>query len=98
MLIVSDRQVAGEQKHFFPIFVNERRCRVDAWREAQQPGPAAALVGLVVRSRQDFLLNTRGIAGQSFPSLLPSTAVYFAGARVAIPPGCSLREQYNHPD
>src|SRR5258708_7871666 len=34
MLVVSDRQVAGKQKHFFPIFVNERRCRVDAWREA----------------------------------------------------------------
>src|SRR5450631_3907443 len=68
MLIVSDRQVAGEQKHFFPIFVNERRCRVDTWRKAQQPGPAAALVGLVERSRQDLLLNTRGIPGRSFPS------------------------------
>src|ERR1700682_1762105 len=68
MLIVSDCQVAGEQEHFFPIFVNERRCRVDAWREPQQPGPTAALVGLVERSRQDLLLNTRGIPGRSFPS------------------------------
>src|SRR5229473_79292 len=69
MLIVSDRQVAGEQKHFFPIFVNEWRCRVDAWREAQQSGPTAALVGLVERARQDLLLNARGIPGRSFPSL-----------------------------
>src|SRR5215469_11054400 len=69
MLIVSDRQVAGEQEHFFPIFVNERRCRVDTWREAQQSGPTAALVGLVERSRQDLLLNTRGISSRSFPSL-----------------------------
>src|SRR6201997_1389576 len=69
MLIVSDRQVAREQEHFFPIFVNERRCRVDTWREAQQSGPTAALVGLVERSRQDLLLNTRGIPSRSFPSL-----------------------------
>src|SRR3974390_761515 len=69
MLIVSNRQVAGEQEHFFPIFVNERRCRVDAWREAKQAGPTAALFGLVERSRQDFLLNTRGISSRSFPSL-----------------------------
>src|SRR6516162_7856148 len=69
MLIVSDRQVAGEQEHFFPIFVNERRCGVDTWREAQQSGPTATLVGLVERSRQDLLLNARGISSRSFPSL-----------------------------
>src|ERR1700694_3968769 len=68
MLIVSDPQGAGEQKHFLPKSVNDRRCRVDARREAQQPGPTAALVGLVERSRQDLLLNTRGIPGRSFPS------------------------------
>src|SRR5450755_3905731 len=82
MLIISDRQVAGEQKHFFPIFVNERRCRVDAWRKARQPGPAAALVGLVERSRQDLLLNTRGITGRSLPSLRHVEGVEFTMALV----------------
>src|SRR5690349_822254 len=69
MLIVSDRQVAGEQEHLFPIFVNERRRRVDAGCEAQQSGPTAALFDLVERSRQDLLLNTRRIPSGSFPSL-----------------------------
>src|SRR6267154_2384542 len=82
MRIVSDRQVAGEQKHFFPIFVNEWRCGVDAWREAQQSGPTAALVGLVERSRQDLLLNTRGIPGRSFPSLRHVEGVEFIVALV----------------
>src|SRR5882757_9902086 len=86
MRIVSDRQVAGEQQHFFPIFVNEPRCRVDACREAQQSGQTAALVGLVERSRQDLLLNTRGIPGRSFPSL---RHVYFAEFIMALVDGHS---------
>src|SRR5438045_2442163 len=59
--VVADRQIALDQVNLFPIFVHERRGGVDAGREAQQPGAAAALGGLVERAGEDLLLDAVGI-------------------------------------
>ena len=45
--IVADDQVAGNKKHLFPILVHERRGRINARREAQQPRAAEALHDLL---------------------------------------------------
>src|SRR5690348_3510948 len=54
--IVADRQVALDQIHLFPIFVDERVGREHPRRKPQQPGAAAAAALLVERARQNLLL------------------------------------------
>src|SRR5258708_23782115 len=50
LLVISDSQIARKQKHFFPVFVNERHGRINARREAKQTCPAATFVNLIERS------------------------------------------------
>src|ERR1700758_1556739 len=52
--IISNRQVALDQIHFFPIFVDKRRGRKGSRREAQKPGAAAASLFLVQGAGEDL--------------------------------------------
>src|ERR1700733_9302159 len=68
LFVVADREIARDQINLFPIFVHERLGREDAGLEAQQPRARALLVFFVERTREDLLLNARGITGQRLPA------------------------------
>src|SRR5437763_5408796 len=80
--VVADRQIALDQVNLFPIFVHERRGGVDAGREAQQPGAAAALGGLVERAGEGLLPDAVGrtiggppVAGPGEPTTVARSTV-----------------------
>src|ERR1700742_2124454 len=75
--IVADGEVTRDQVDLFPVVVNERRGRVDARLEAQQPRTAAHLARLVEVAGEDLLLDAGGIAWRRHPSLVHVEAVKF---------------------
>src|ERR1700733_10854313 len=68
VFVIADDQVAGNKEHLFPILVHERRGRINARREAQQPRAVGAFAFLVERAGDDFLLNAVGIARWCLPA------------------------------
>jgi len=68
--IVTDDQVAGEQKNLFPIIMHERCGRERSRSDAQQARAIAALAVFVERAGDDFLLEAGGIAGRDLPAAL----------------------------
>src|SRR5262249_38786557 len=68
VLVVADDEIARDQIDLFPMVVHERRRRVDAGVEAQQPGAAPHLALLVKVAGENFLLDPGGIAGGRGPA------------------------------
>ena len=67
--VVADDQLTGQQVHLLPMVMHERGGGVDARIEAQQPGAASHLAGLVEIAGEDLLLDAGGIARRGRPSL-----------------------------
>src|SRR5580704_798398 len=68
LLVISDRQIAGEQEDFLPVLMDKGRSRIDARCETQQAGAAAALVGFIQRAGQNFLLDAGRVTRGRFPA------------------------------
>src|SRR6185503_20944318 len=68
--VVADDQVAGDEIDLFPMVVDERRCRVHAGVEAQEPRAAAHLAGLVEIAGKRLLLDARRIARRREPAVV----------------------------
>ena len=75
--IIANNQIAGDEIHFFPIVVGERRSCVDARFKAKQPRPCAAVVCLIKRTGQNLLLDACRIACRGFPTALQVNRVEF---------------------
>lgn len=73
LVVIADDQVARDQIDLFPILMGERRGRIDARRETQQPRARAAPVVFVQSAGQDLLLNPGGIAGRVSQPLFMSS-------------------------
>jgi len=68
LLVISNCQIAGDQKNLFPIFVDERLCSVDPRIEAKKARTRSSLIFFIQSSRQNFLLDAGGIARWHFPA------------------------------
>src|ERR1700677_3834805 len=75
--VVANCQVAREQEHFFPVFVDEGRSSVDSGRETKEAGAGTAFGFFVERARDNLFLNAQRITGQRVPTLTHVESVEF---------------------
>src|SRR5215469_4236526 len=75
--VVSDRQVAFDEKDLLPIVMHKRLRREHPRRKAQKPSTAAAPVLFVEHAGQDFLFDAGGIAGWGRPTGIHLDAMEF---------------------
>src|SRR4051812_27600857 len=68
LVVVADDQVARDQIDLLPIFMRERRGRVDARRETEQSRTRPATVFFIQSAGEYLLLNPGWVANRSFPA------------------------------
>src|ERR1700722_11460347 len=75
--VVANCQIAREQEHLFPVFVDEGRSSVDSGRKTKEAGAVTAFGLFVERARDDLFFNAQWITGKGVPTLTHLESVEF---------------------